>query len=54
MVIWFNIKEARDFLLKNGMAYTLRPTSKRNGWVRKLGYKILSYYGFGQKGDVFI
>jgi hypothetical protein len=29
MVIWFNVKKARDFLLKNGYVYTLRPKKEK-------------------------
>jgi len=31
MVIWFNIKEARQHLLKHKCVYTLRPNLKRQG-----------------------
>jgi len=48
MVIWFNVKKARDFLLKNGYVYTLRPKKRREG------IDILSYGGFGKKGVVYV
>jgi hypothetical protein len=46
MVIWFNVKKARDFLLKNGYVYTLRPRKRREG------KDVLMYGGFGKKGYV--
>jgi len=46
MVIWFNVKKARDFLLKNGYVYTLRPRKRREG------IEVLMYDGFGKKGVV--
>jgi hypothetical protein len=44
MVIWFNVEKARDFLLKNGYVYTLRPKKRREG------IEVLMYDGFGKKG----
>jgi hypothetical protein len=46
MVILFNVEKARDFLLKNGYVYTLRPKKRREG------IEVLSYEGFGKKGVV--
>jgi reverse gyrase len=48
MVIWFNVKKAREFLLKNGHVYTLRPKKRREG------VEVLSYEGFGKKGVVYV
>jgi len=48
MVIWFNVKETREYLLKNGRVYTLRPK------IRREGKEILSYNGFGKKGLVYV
>lgn len=46
MVIWFNVEKAREFLLKNGFVFTLRPKRRREG------REMLSYGGFGKKGMV--
>jgi len=47
-VIWFNVKEARDYLLKHGLVYTLRPKKRREG------KDILCYGGLGKKGVVYV
>lgn len=44
MVMWFNVKEAREFLLKEKFVYTLRPKKRREG------RDMLSWEGFGKKG----
>ena len=44
--MWFNVKEARDFLLTNGFVYTLRPKKRREG------REALMYEGFGKKGEL--
>ena len=31
MIIWFNVKEAYDFLMENGEVYTLRAKPKKDG-----------------------
>ena len=46
MVMWFNVKEAREQLLKDGVVYTLRPKKRREG------HEVLMYNGFGKKGDI--
>jgi hypothetical protein len=46
MVMWFNVSESREYLLKHGQVYTLRPKKRREG------KEILSYGGFGKKGEV--
>lgn len=48
MVMWFNVKKARDYLLKYGFVYTVRPK------MRRVGRDMLSYEGFGKKGMVYI
>ena len=48
MVMWFNVEEARNFLLKNLSVYTLRPKTRREG------KEVLSYGGFGKKGVVYV
>ncbi|RLF90990.1 hypothetical protein DRN43_00670 [Thermococci archaeon] len=32
-IIWFNVKEALDFLLEKGLVYTMRPNKKEEGMV---------------------
>lgn len=49
MVIWFNVKEARTFLLKNGYVYTLRPKRRK-----REGMEVLMYDSFGKKGLVTV
>ncbi len=49
MVIWFNVKEAREFLLKNGYVYTLRPKKRK-----REGREVLMYGSFGKKGLVSV
>lgn len=49
MVIWFNVKEAREFLLKNGYVYTLRPKKRK-----RVGREVLMYGSFGKKGMVMV
>jgi len=51
--MWFNIQEARDYLLRNGFVYTLRPKPYRGRSKRKHGKDILMYNGFGKKGEVY-
>jgi hypothetical protein len=46
MVMWFNVPEAREYLLQYGEVYTLRPKKRREG------KEVLSYGGFGKKGEV--
>lgn len=53
MVMWFNVKEARDFLLRHGYVFTLRPKAPRGPWKRLRGFDVLMYQGFGKKGRVF-
>jgi hypothetical protein len=48
MVIWFNVKKAREFLLKFGYVYTLRPKKRREG------REPLFYGGFGKKAMAWI
>lgn len=48
MVIWFNNKKARAFLLKNGTVYTLRPKPRRTG------REPLFYGEFKKKGVVSV
>ena len=48
MVIWFNVKKAREFLLKNGYVYTLRPKKRREG------REPLFYGGFGKKAMAYV
>lgn len=48
MVIWFNVDEARKYLLETGFVYTLRPKKRREG------IEVLSYDGFGKKGMVTV
>lgn len=48
MVMWFNVKEARERLLTKGFVYTMRPKKRRDG------HDILMYNGFGKKGDIYI
>ena len=44
--MWFNVKEAREQLLKDGVVYTLRPKKRREG------HEVLMYNGFGKKGEI--
>lgn len=53
MVMWFNVKEARNFLLNNGFVYTLRSKPYRLRSKKTCGLDILSYNGFGKKGLVY-
>lgn len=46
MVMWFNVKEARECLLTKGHVFTLRPKKRREG------HEALMYDGFGKKGDL--
>jgi hypothetical protein len=46
LVIWFNVPEAREYLLKHGEVYTLRRKERREG------KEVLMYGGFGKKGEV--
>jgi hypothetical protein len=46
LVIWFNVKKAREHLLTRGSVYTLRPR------LRSEGNDVLSYGRFGAKGYV--
>jgi reverse gyrase len=48
LVIWFNVEKARNYLLRNGYVYTLRPKKRREG------IEVLSYEGFGKKGVVYV
>lgn len=50
MVIWFNVKEAREYLLSVGRVYTLRPKRRK----REECKEVLSYDGFGKKGMVWV
>lgn len=50
MVIWFNVKEAREYLLSVGRVYTLRPKRRKREECREM----LSYDGFGKKGVVYV
>lgn len=45
--MWFNVKEAREQLLKDRVVYTLRPKRRK-----REGHEILMYNGFGKKGDL--
>jgi hypothetical protein len=40
------VEKARNYLLRNGYVYTLRPKKRREG------KEVLSYGGFGKKGEV--
>ena len=51
--MWFNVEEARSFLLRNGFVYTLRPKPYRLRSKRKRGVDVLMYGGFGVKGKVY-
>jgi len=48
MTIWFNVKEAREQLLRRGLVYTLRPKRRREG------REVLCYDGLGKKGVVYV
>lgn len=48
MVIWFNVEEAREYLLKRGHIYTLRPKRRRE---RK---EVLMFGKFGKRGVVYV
>lgn len=50
MVMWFNVLEARDFLLRNGRVFTLRPKRRK----REGRHEVLMYGGFGKKGDLYV
>lgn len=50
MVIWFNVREAREYLLSVGRVYTLRPKGRKREECRE----VLSYGGFGKKGMVYV
>ena len=50
MVMWFNVKEAREFLLKNEYVLTLRPKRR----AREDCWELLSWEGFGKKGDAYV
>ena len=47
MVMWFNVKEAREQLLKDQVVYSLRPKRRK-----REGHEILMFNGFGKKGDL--
>jgi hypothetical protein len=47
MVVWFNVEEARNFLLENGYVYTLRPVHKKEGVVTLM-------YDKKEQGEVFV
>lgn len=48
MVIWFNVKEAREFLFEKGLVYTVRNHAKNPG------RHALSYGKRGSKGEVWL
>jgi len=48
MVMWFNVKEARERLLKEGWVFTLRPK------LRREGKEPLFYNEFKKKGEVSV
>lgn len=55
MVMWFNVKEAREFLLREGRVYTLRPKRRNRDVKNPNGYReVLSFDGFGKKGTLFV
>lgn len=51
--MWFNVPKARAYLLKYGFVYTLRPKKGRLRGRLLEGEDILSYEGFGKKGEVY-
>jgi hypothetical protein len=55
MVMWFNVEEAREFLLNEGHVFTLRPKRRKRDFKNPLGYsEVLSYDGFGKKGLLYV
>lgn len=48
MAIWFNVKEARDFLLSEEFVYTMRPKRRREG------RDMLCWNSFGKRGMVLV
>jgi len=48
VVMWFNVKEAREQLINKGFVFTLRPK------LRREGHEILMYKDFGKKGDLWV
>ena len=48
IVIWFNVREAREHLLKRGHVYTLRPKRRREG------KDVLMFGKFGKRGTVYV
>lgn len=51
--MWFNVPEARNFLLKNRFVFTLRPKPYRFSKKRRKGFDVLMYSGFGKKGRIY-
>ena len=47
MTLWMNVEEAREFLLKNGFVYTLRPKVRKVG-----GIEALMWGKQGKRGEV--
>jgi len=50
MVMWFNVEEARKYLLNEGRVFTLRPKRRK----REECKEVLSYGGFGKKGMIYV
>jgi hypothetical protein len=48
IVIWFNVREAREHLLRNGHVYTLRPKRRREG------KDVLMFGRFGKRGTIYV
>jgi hypothetical protein len=48
IVIWFNVREAREYLLRKGHVYTLRPKMRREG------RDVLMFGRFGKRGVVYV
>jgi len=50
MVLWMNVKEAREHLLKHDCVFSLRPKRRK----RENCVEPLMYDGFGKKGEVWV
>jgi len=48
--MWFNVKQARKYLLEEGRVFTLRPKRRKREECRE----VLMYNGFGKKGDLYV
>jgi len=53
MVMWFNVPQARNFLLQNGFVYTLRPKPYRLRSKKKRGIDVLMFNRVEKRGEVY-